>query len=573
MIECRHDLTLVLQGPILSQASGALRFGLDLAMQRYHGRPVLNGSQIRGNIRHILRKFDARLAGGIAHLERWFPDEDASFGDRRSPIVFDMFWAALAPPRDGLRTRIAIESETGKVRKGALAIAEDLYPSGSCVPFHGIIHGRFQDEAEADGFARWLDKALQWLAAVGAQKGVGYGRLLWHELNISQVVLPAVVPALPAGTQRLRLELTLDRPFCIGRQVSKEDNRIVSSTEIPGQVLKGVLARRLAEQTGKAGTALSEELQNRLCFDQLVVNHARPAPCGGDPAPAMPLNLAKVKNRWRSFTSPEPPDDLPEAPAFQPDWKGPDWADAARHLGIGAARPQRHLLVRTAIDETTGAAAESQLFSLECVDPPGFTWVAEIDLDGVAESRRAEVLEELQALLAPGLDSIGKTRARAQVRLGAAAPPALEEKGNRWQLTLQSAARLLPLDFCPTGIDAWEEMREAYQCYWRHQSGGSLEMTAHFARQRLAGGDYYHHHFRKGKNYVPELLTERGSVFILQAAPGREEEARDWLGQWLRCNLPAWQGEGEPANWRSTDHIPENGYGEIAVQVLEEEGA
>ena len=582
MIERRHDLTLILQGPILSQASGAMRFGLDMAMQRYRGQPVLNGSQIRGNIRHVLRKFDARLGasdkpGLSEHLKRWFPDEDKkNFTDQRSPLVFDMFWISLARhPKSGIRTRIAIESGTGKVQKGALAIAEDLYPSGSCVPFHGVIHGRFKDDSEADAFAGWLDKALQWLAAIGAQKGVGYGRLLWHELQVGLQVA-AAAPAPPSATTgRLRLRLALDRPFCIGRQVSREHNRIVSSTGIPGHIIKGVLARRLGEQSQKTGAELSNELQTKLDFDRLVVNHARPLPCGEEAlAPVIPLNLARVKDEWRSFTSPEPPADLPEAPAFQPDWKREDWQAAARHLGINAAEPERHLLVRTAIDERTGAAKESQLFSLECMEPAGFTWVADIDLAGVEKNRRDEVIKELQSLLAPGLDSIGKTRARAQVRMAAVAPPALEDSEvSRWQITLQTPARMLPLGFCPPGINGYEAMCKAYAKYWRTQSAGSLEMTAHFARQRLAGGEYYYHHFRTENNYTTELLTEPGSVFILQAAQGKEDDARAWLQTWLRCNLPAWQNQAEPANWETTVHIPEHGYGEIRVQALEEEEA
>lgn len=579
MIERRYDLTLVLQGPVLSQASGAMSFGLDMAMQRYQGEPVLNGSQIRGNIRHLLRKFDGKVSGleFSSPLRRWFPDEDESFGDRRSPIVFDMFWRALNKGADGgVRTRIAIEADTGKVKKGALAVAEDLYPSGSCAPFHGVIHGRFADEGEADIFGKWLDKSLQWLATLGAQKGIGYGRLLWHELTASQPVMAAGQTPLPEETPRLRLRLELDRPFCIGRQVSSLDNRIISSISIPGQIIKGVLARRLGEQHGLTGTDLGNKLQELLEFDHLVVNHARPAPCGGEaPVDAIPLNLARLGDTWRSFDCADPPGDLPdEAPRFQPDWKSSDWQSAAQYLGVEQARPERYLLVRTAIDEQTGAAAESQLFSLECVDPAGFTWLADIDLSAVGEGCRSGVLAQLQALLAPGLDSIGKTRARASVRIQPVESPTLDADATCWQITLQTAARMLPLNFCPSGINGYGEMQQAYAKYWRERSSGSLVMTAHFARQRLAGGDYFHRRFREknNKSYATELLTEPGSVFILEAKAGKEEDARKCLQNWLRQNLPAWQDADEPADWTTTVHIPQHGFGEISARAIAKEG-
>ena len=574
MIEREYQLTLTLEGPILSQASGALAFGLDAAMQRYREEPVLNGTQVRGNISHVLNQFRRKLNNSELdnYLSRWFPEEDPNYQDQRSPLNFAMFWHPLCKPagQGNVRTRIQIEPDSGKVARGALAIAEDLYPSGSCVPFQGSIHARFKNHEERQAFEKWLEKALQWLSALGANKGVGYGRLLYHELEAREPKPVDIQAGSLAGSTRLRLKLSLDRPFCIARQESKEDNRFISSEDIPGHVIKGVLARKLSEETGKKDTELSNALDELLDFDRLVVTHAKPVPNEGNERPqAIPLNLAQVDGEWQSFTSEQPPQSLARAPEFQPDWKSETWDSAYHYLKMDPARPDHWLTVRTAIDPATSAAKESQLFSMECIDPPGFQWWAEIDLSAVDENRRAQVLEKLQALLAGGLDGIGKTHARAQAHLESISPPELPGQSKRWQITLQSPARMLPLGAAIRGANSHEIMKDLYQEYWDKASDGLLKLSAWFSQQRLEGGNYHHHRFRRKqqKSYLPELITQPGSVFILEIN-GEEEQAMKKLNEWLRRNLPAWSSDTEPANWRTTVHLPENGFGEITVTAL-----
>lgn len=56
-----YQLTLTFTGPLISQATGTIPLGLDAAMQMHNHHPVINGSLIRGNIRHALTEF-AELA-------------------------------------------------------------------------------------------------------------------------------------------------------------------------------------------------------------------------------------------------------------------------------------------------------------------------------------------------------------------------------------------------------------------------------------------------------------------------------------------------------------------------------
>jgi len=574
MIERLYRLDLHLQGPLLSQAAGTLAFGLDAAMQRYREEPVLNGPQIRGNLRHVLLRFKRTTDAFRPYFSDWFPNEPELGTTWRSTLDFDLFWRPnCVPDKDGTRTRIKIDSATGKVEKGALQVLEDPFPSGSSVTFSGNIHARFADEKERACSEKWIDKALQWLDAIGSQKGVGYGRLMGHKLATINVV-PSDNPELPGDTQRFGVRLQIDRPFCIGRQKSRLDNRIVSSSTIPGEVIKGVLARQLAQRQDLKDDQLSTALQQQLAFDQLVINHAKPmAEQAGDRPGAIPLNLANIGERWHRYTTEDPKQiEWKQAPEFQPDWKPGQWQEAAKHLGLDDRQPERLLLVRTAIEEGQNISKQSALFSLECIEPQGFEWAADIDLSKVAESARPRVIKNLQTMLNQGLDGIGKTRARARVKIADKPfsdtnPPPATATG-LWQVTLQTPARLLPFKLTLSGINDAATLHKLYQDYWDKVSGRTLKLLTYFAQQEMAGGDDFNHRFRKPKPYAPEWLTRSGSVFILQAEPPDRETACRKLREWLRSNLPAWEDESEKADWRTTVHIPQHGYGEITVEAL-----
>jgi hypothetical protein len=179
--------------------------------------------------------------------------------------------------------------------------------------------------------------------------------------------------------------------------------------------------------------------------------------------------------------------------------------------------------VRTEINPKTGTAFKNKLFATECVTPDGHRWLANVDLSKVAENDRKQIIEELEKLLAAGLDRLGKTEAetkKIEILPGCPAP-ALHSypliHNGLAVVTLQSAARL-----------------------WRR---------------------FQHHQAA----YNPELLTLPGSVFVLRAID--ESAAKTKLEGWLQSGLPQLAAAPGGEDWRRTPYLAANGYGEIAVNL------
>jgi hypothetical protein len=86
----------------------------------------------------------------------------------------------------------------------------------------------------------------------------------------------------------------------------------------------------------------------------------------------------------------------------------------------------------------------------------------------------------------------------------------------------------------------------------------------------------------KNDNYRPWLLTETGSVFVLQgkegAHPEEIEDNKKLINRWLSQGLPITEsvnkwyrlGDNPSRYWQHTPFVPENGYGEIAVNLQHE---
>lgn len=389
---------------------------------------------MRGNLREALERFAEVLGGeGQAaqaqtlrnNIRDWFgpkTDEnrsDAKLEQNRARLQFDYYWRCPCPGGENApRHRITLNPQTGTVKRGALVVIESPAASGERLEFSGGIFARFDSEKQAREAWRWLEKAALFLPALGSLKGVGFGKLLDAKLA------PAVLKEEPAAaldgkTRRIGLTLRLDRPFCVAKPRSADANTFSSEESLPGGVLKGALAQSL-DTAQKAA----------LHFDALVFTHAVPAlPETPGRARVLPLSLAWagkpllrenlvdlalleegcVRKTAAGFLAPKLPID----------WK-PEEENAARKLaGAGPGCP-RHLAVHTVIDPETGQSEEERLFSLDCVDPQGLEWRADIELGGVDEGLRPGLVEALRKTLAHPLRGIGKTKAVASLRLGAA---------------------------------------------------------------------------------------------------------------------------------------------------------
>lgn len=597
---CAYTLALTFQGPLLSQASGTLALGFDSAMLRDgKGRPVLRGSLIRGNLRetllHVFADELVRMNSPKAErltqqIVAWFgqastnDDEQADgFAPHGGTVQFGFFWELqgnYARGEDQHRTRIQI-GESGKVQQGALQVIEDCFPVGTEPVFSGQIQAVFVDDKERKLFERLVRMALDYMLAMGSFKGIGFGRLLNAQSRLIPTSgQPCPIPkpvahdglfndGLTGQEQRISLEFTLDRPFCISKPRTPDSNCIRSEAMIPGTVLKGLLAPVLL----KSGQDLGA-----LAFDQWRVSHAVPMADhqAGRKHPVVPLSIAKGLGGGEADFVDLHPVTLEQfavlhdekAPAFQLDWKDKDWMAINGKLALGDV-PKRTLLVRTAINSSTQTAAESQLFSMECVEPEGFVWRGVIDLGAVPADRHASAMSALRAVLQQGLRGLGKTKAVLEgIRLSEQPPEpqrALRRdrlSGETITLTLMTPARLFPL-----GWERGNPNRSAwclYRAYWQGVAEGSVELVNFFAQQEMHGGVYHYHRFQKQQgqcDYCPEWLTKAGSVFVLRIL--NPSVANGLLNNWLRYGLPTPERGG--ITWQQSPYLPEHGYGEVVL--------
>jgi hypothetical protein len=379
--------------------------------------------------------------------------------------------------------------------------------------------------------------------------------------------------------------IRLTRPFCISRHRA-DDNLFESEVVIPGGVLKGALAatwrRQLGLDPGERAEITPDMDRARATlaghFEHVRVGHATPVKDGQATRPvAVPWSLVAAKAADGSIAlhdvarCPGPGLLQGRAPAFQIDWKTKAWDQA--HALVGWAEPARELRVRTKIDGQTRRAADGQLFAYEMVVPTGFTWHARVDLGAITDdAERSQAARELIDLLRAGLVGLGKTKVSADVSVGLALPDhvASDELRPPYVVSLQTATLL-----CDgrrlNETSAAADLHGLYAEAWHDVSGGTLTLTRYFARQRLAGGRYLHHRFRASENYHPLLLTEPGSVFVLEPVLGMETDAARWLTEALTRGvpLPSWArtDSGQPWTWRECPYVPENGFGELRVNL------
>ena len=609
MIQAQFQLTLTLQAPVLSHAAGTVSLGVDAAMQRYRGQPAFNGSQIRGNLRHQLEHFrdeltlagcpitstdeypDILTAGQIRDL--FGPPGHTDTENLKAALSFDFYWTPTAvrpEPDSGAdvppRYRIEIDDD-GVVALGSLQVIESPYPTGTEIDFSGRIRLHLSDaqidynfdgDDDEDVLAhceQWLSKAVDLLPAVGALKGAGFGRILGARLERIGSIRTALPSSPPAdGPDRIGILLHLDRPFSIGLDATHQpdDNRYLHGTQIPGSVIKAVIAR--------AFDGAREVFRPDLWFDDLVVTTALPA-LREAPERRIPLPLSLVLARGSNqrylvrdlALQPEPclfklGNDL-VAPAFLPDWKDSD-LDLLEQQAFGRKRLEVPALlsVRTSIRRGPNVADEGRLFVLECADHLEHVWCADIDLAQIREEYRAPARGHLLSLLDAGLDGIGKTHARARVEvrnepftpvpLSLAVSPVIP-------VLLRTPARLLPDDLELPGTNGDGDLRKRYRDYWREVSGGRLRLSHYFAQQEPVGGGYYQARYRPTKPYRPAWLTVSGSLFALEPVPGKDpDEIVADLTDWARFGLPP-TGGVTAGDWERTPFLRENGFGEVLI--------
>jgi len=552
-----YELTLNFDTSVISKASGTRSLGVDTTYQCYHNLPVLNGSLIRGNIRHALEEFNTLQKGKLSQkIEMWFGKKNKSGNytqTQRAKVEFDFFWTLTSTlEKPSYHTRISLD-DTGKTQDGHLQVIENPFPLGTKnICFSGKIISTLNAQENKE-LIYWLNKALLYIPAIGSFKGIGFGKIASHTLNATKNPYLQQQTTALKGT-RFRINLTLDRPFCLGRPKTPDSNRIISNEVITGNVIKGIISQLYQND--------SQKLADEIYFDELIVSHALPITQGQTqrPQPAA-LSLAILDdNSIIDYAFEQAPSN--KIPAFKPDWKPADTQHIQDYCQQKPAQLEHYLSVRTGIDSDNhkNIAAESQLFSLECIDPNKHTWQADIELCNIPVDKRQAVAEKLQQIFNQGLHGIGKTKAVASIQSDYTLQEPHIITDNNITLKLITPARILIPALAITGINSQQALKNAYQHYW-HQCDKDIELLDYFAQQQLSNS--YYHQLRHQQNYTPDWLTLEGSIFILKI---HSQQAKDKIQHYLRTGLPSHNEEdGTTANWKTTTYLPEHGFGEICL--------
>lgn len=597
-------LKLTLAAPCLSQAAGAMALGVDAAMQRYDGKPAFNGSQIRGNLRHLLAYFVDELGGygGLTHkdIKHWFgPEEGTEAETQRAALTFDWAWTqdevrdASGNSAQDMRYRITLDDD-GSVKPGHLQVIEAPYPVGAQVSFCGSILARIDPDAPRDAhnnrdaithLRHWLTKAAQALPAIGAFKGAGFGRVLAAELTGGEALTASAHPAKGKpnkkwAKERIGIVLRPDRPFHLAVDVphQPQNNRRLYPAQIPGAAIKALMARAWNDNP-----STDADLNERFAFNQLVVTNALAAASGRvGRHPTLPLSLALVdqdppgtKARLVDLALCRTPclirggNDW-KAPRFLPDWKERELSDVEQQAHGNKLAPEVSaiLSVRTAINRDSKVSDEGRLFALEVTEHKDHRWCADIDLALVEEGRREDVVRNLKELLSKPLYGLGKTAATLHVELQIKGPctipnePAVRDP---LILSLRSPARMLPDELDLSAINDDQTLHALYDAYFRQCSDDMLRLSHCFAQQEMVGGEFYRVHHLHARDYRPVWLSRAGSVFVLSIdADADLTSLKALLREWTRAGLPP-HGNPSAWDWKENPFLRQNGFGEILL--------
>ena len=584
------DVTLELLGPVLTQSTVAGGFGLDAPVARtVDNKLCLPGTLVKGRLRQAIEELNGLFTDDKKPFpaDKWFGAESGSQSNGvkkvepiRGALSFSDFTAA-EPEGTGTGTinRIKIDDATGGVDNGAYLVIEAPVPPGKRIEFTGTIS--FMN-SNPEPVVTAIGKGLRWITSLGAERTVGFGRLLGVRVTSREATIAHVAPQeIAEGTTSLCLALIPEGPFCLARK--KVDGNIFTSEQvIPGGVIKGGIATTWGLMIGKGTNVIVNDTfdadRKELCrhFSEIRITHAFPAAEGLGRPVMPPLSLVKAgKMHYDVADIKDPVLIVNQAPAFDVDWKEKDFGEV--RVKFGWPRIERRLLVRTAMDRETRSAEKNKLFAYESIVPGGNRWLASIDLTGVPVGDRSAVARQLSEILANGLVGWSKTKTSALATIETFKG---QEEGDFFRhdgaciLSLQTPAILCE----PMQLDEATDHSRLFAAYtkaWDELSSGCLQVVRFFARQELLGGYYLHQRFQRGKPYYPWLLTIVGAVFVLKPIEGKKEEAekclKDWLAQGLP--LPVWamreyaNGDKPGDHWQNCPYIRQNGYGEIAVNL------
>jgi hypothetical protein len=564
-------VTLKARGPIVTRSSSIGAPGIDAPMasrkflnpatgkaeQRYY----IPGSLIKGMLREAWTEL-----GFHDHCEKWLgrgsdpevPGDEEADVPKRGLLWFGDFADFATELKRELRFRIEIDEARGAAANAMLQVIDSPYAPFDEPEFRGEIRWLANAESEIDAAAEAIQRGLLWVRAIGGAKTSGFGEMLGVKTETSVERMPA---ACSLEGARWDLRLRFAEPVILSKRRVAE-NLFESADILPGGSIKGAIASAMARDPDSF-RALARDL-HRVRF-----THAFPAKAGQPRPRQAPLSLAEFSGEKepRDMLAEVAPPDVDRALKFDIDWK----EEMAEHVAqqYGWPRIETELRVRTAIDPEKRRADDGKLFAWQMLAPYGYEWKATVETDGISHEAR----EQLERLLRFGVGPLGKTKALAEASIQSAGAPHVAQ-AESYAVVLQTPALLLNPENL-IGSSSERDLEREYGRAWDELSGGALELAQYFQRCSLTGGEYFEKRFHlKRDQYKPYLLCDAGCAFLLKPVAGRESDARDRLALWVKRGIPIAKSlcafykipEDEASQWRHCPYLPENGYGEVAIE-------
>jgi len=614
-------VTLTVKAPLISSGGGDVTRGINRIFYRNANDQItLQGSHIKGKLLEAMNELasvnalpdmDLTSLFGAGSEEHDEPDELRAehFIPKRAALHFSDFLLSEGekPLEDARLTRVSIDKKTGTSKESFLQTLEKLFKPGALVHWEGFITFFAGDRNKADTIADHLALGLKWITGLGGSKGTGYGRLSKVETTLEEWKQPEKSDVSPkAGT-----EFTLDFQFIDDLLIggtTKKTNYIESEQVIPGATIKGSFARFLNRLCGVTPDTSAINKENKGVYAQfpalaehfsnLHFSHAFPVAASRQERPVtLPFSMVQTSTaegteKYFDVALLEKPelDKKGKAPLFKIDWKDTDNSVGEIISKFGWTSCEIINKTRTAIDPKTRRARDEMLYTFQYLTPyvSGYSgkngsvkkehqvrWFANIRFPEIGSDLQKQMVSQFFEAVQQGWHTLGKRDSRfnlmlktgrAKDRVARATEDYL--KDDLAIVTLQTDALMFdgqPLADKPDNLDLFS----VYQHYWNAATGGACELTRFFARQKLAGG-YLAKRYPIYNNYYPFVLTEAGSVFVLKAKDnaGAKEALKRLSEQGLPlppdilARLP--QGK-EP--WESCPFVPENGYGEIKINL------
>ncbi len=599
------DVHLTLTGPLLTQSSSPGELGLDRVVAINNEKtPYLAGTLITGKLRQALEELDDIVADKCQwfkpEVNTWFGKKSTDYSPQRKQIYCSDFILDLKGIKElkngEIRDRITIEQATGTAKDQHIVMIESPFISGKEYTFYGHLHF-FAPESKQDNIIKHLKTAFNWLTQIGSMKSIGFGQVVGvkfnNEIQTKQNNNQVIEDFSYNNEEKIALTLKPLYSFCLAGK-PKSNNLFESDAIISGGAILGSIASTWSHLLDLHLSYVDNDSKRQALvenFSLLRISHAFPVESSTtNQRPVVaPLSLCSIGSNqlYDICLLSKPCLIAKQAPDFSLDWKNTKetltqypWP-YLRLKDWGWTSLDSELRVRTGIDRTAKRSEENKLFSYEQIIPNEQVWQAQLDLSRIEKSLRKNVFSQFEDLLSEGFMGLGKTKTPVGISFHAIEniPASIlsntQMPDNKfWVLTLQTDS-LLGSPEALNESSGHDQLWSMYQKAWREISENSLELVRFFARQKLSGGDYQKCIFQC-KDYKPWLLSEAGSVFVLKANNDDvQEDAQEKIIQWLNNGLPLANStcsyysisKIESEQWKTCPFIPQNGYGEIAVNL------